>query len=501
MCVLIIHPMNSFGQVFQRPNILVIYADDLGYGDLQCYNPIQGKIPTPNIDKMASDGMRFIDAHSSSSVCSPSRYTILTGRYHWRSRLYKGIIDMWERPLITPDRMTIGNLLKNEGYQTYAIGKWHLGWDWPISPKDYHHFKGFSGFEGKTKDTPMQTVATKMNLKIWSQVFSRPINGGPTSVGFDYYFGVDVPNWPPFCFIENNHTVGIPSELLPSELITTNMVSFQGPSCKDWDIESILPTICDTTISIITKKTNTSKPFFIYLSLTSPHTPLAVPEEWKNKSGLNNQYADFVTQTDSEVGRVLNALENSGSAKNTIVIFTSDNGCGDYIGVKDLESQGHFVNGPLKGYKGMAWEGGHRIPFIVRFPGVVKPGEVCEQMIHQADIMATIADLLVTKLPDNSGEDSFSFLGLLKGDKKGARRNAVSTDANGIHAVRSDHWKLICSNKPQLYNLFKDIGETKNLVNHKPEKVKEMMSLRENIINKGRSTKGVPQENDIEGIY
>lgn len=492
---------NSAGKDSPSPNILVIYADDLGYGDVGCYNPQRGKILTPSMDRLASEGMRFTDAHSSSGVCSPSRYTLLTGRYHWRSRLQKGIVDRWEKPLITPDRMTIAGLVKQQGYQTYAIGKWHLGWNWPFNVEQSHHFNGFSGFEGKSKTIKMRATATEENREVWSQTFMKPITGGPTVLGFDYYFGTDVPNWPPFCFIENDHTVEIPSELLNSELVSTNMASFQGPSCKGWKLESILPTICDKAIAIIKREADSGKPFLMYMALTSPHTPLAVSEEWKNKSGLSNPYADFVTQTDSEIGRVLKALENNGLAENTLVIFTSDNGCGNYVGIKDLEEQGHFVSGPLRGYKGEVWEGGHRVPFIVRLPGVVKPGTVCGQLVHQADIMATLADLLDMKLPDDAGEDSFSLLQLLKGANKPVRESAISTSALGVQAIRSGCWKLICTEQPQLYDLCKDIREAEDLAAGEPQLVKKMMELRERIIKKGRSTKGSIQKNDVEVIH
>lgn len=492
--------LNYNVQAVLPPNILIIYADDLGYGDVRCYNPKHGKIPTPNIDQLASEGIRFTDAHSSSGVCSPSRYTLLTGRYHWRSKLQKGIVDMWNPPLITPDRLTIGGLAKMKGYNTYAVGKWHLGWNWPFTPELRSNFNGFSGFEGRSETITMKIKATEENRKVWAQTFAKPITGGPTEVGFDYYFGTDVPNWPPYCFIENNHTVGIPDELLDAKLVSTNMATFQGPALKEWKLENILPTICDKVISIIKKQSESNQPFLIYMPLTAPHTPLAVTDEWKNKSGLNNQYADLVTQTDNEVGLILKAIEESGLAKNTLVIFTSDNGCGNYIGVKDLQEQGHYVNGSLRGYKGDIWEGGHRIPFIVRLPGVVKPGTVCGQLVHQADIMATLADLLDIKLPGNIGEDSFSILKLMKGDNKPVRKYAISASALGVQSVRSGSWKLICTEIPQLYNLADDLSETKDLASVKPQMVKDMLGLREKLITNGRSTKGKIQKNDVEVI-
>ena len=489
------------GQHSSLPNFLIIYADDLGYGDTRCFNPDRGKIPTPNIDRLASQGMMFMDAHCSSSVSSPSRYTLLTGRYHWRSRLQKGIVNMWDPPLITPDRLTIGGLVRTKNYSTYAVGKWHLGWNWPFTADKKSHFTGFSGFEGKSETIIMKSEASDENRKVWAQVFSQPISGGPVETGFDYYFGTDVPNWPPFCFIENDHTMGIPGELLNPESITVNMASYQGPALKDWNLENILPAISNKVISIIEEQKKSGTPFLIYLPLPSPHTPLAVNERWKGKSGLNNQYADYVTETDHEVGRILKALDDNSLSENTIVIFTSDNGCGNYIGIKELEAQGHFVSGYLKGYKGEVWEGGHRIPFIVRYPGVVKAGSKCDQLIHQADIMATIADILNIDLPQNAGEDSYSILGLLKGSNRPVRKYAISTSASGIQSIRKGSWKLICTEVPQLYNLAEDIGETKNIASEFPGRVRKMLKIREKIIMKGRSTAGITQENDVEVIH
>ena len=220
-----------------KPNILVIYADDLGYGDVQCYNPKRGKIPTPNIDRLASQGMRFTDGHSSSGVCSPSRYALLTGRYHWRTRLQKGIVDVFGEPLIAPDRMTIGTLAQQHGYRTAAIGKWHLGWDWPIPEEQRKYFHG-AGMRSGDDEAP---VATGEHQAAWRDVFTKPIAGGPITRGFDMYFGTDVPNWPPYCFIENDRTLGIPTGFLPRRLLGNNQASQQGPALKDWKLEEILP--------------------------------------------------------------------------------------------------------------------------------------------------------------------------------------------------------------------------------------------------------------------
>ena len=482
-----------------RPNILIIYADDLGYGDVQCYNPERGKIPTPHIDRLASEGMRFTDAHSSSGVCSPSRYTILTGRYHWRSRLQSGIVSLWGPPVIKPERITIGSLAKQHGYETACIGKWHLGWDWNIPESESALFR-------RPKTNTVK--ATDVHRAAWRAVFSKPIEGGPTAVGFDEYFGTDVPNWPPFCFIDNDRTVGIPSQYLPERLLVKNQASVQGPALKDWTLEPILPALGDRVSEFIQRAAKTPSPFLIYMPLTSPHTPLSVNEEWRDKSGLN-LYADFVMETDAVVGRVLSALEESGADDNTLVIFTSDNGCAHYIDVNGLEAKGHYPSGPLRGYKSDAWEGGHRIPFIVRWPGKVDSGSVSHQLIHQADLLATIADIFDASLPDNAAEDSFSLLPLFEGANKPVRNLAVSASIRGIPSIRDGRWKLIFDtgsggwtkgggeHAVQLYNLAEDIGERNNLAAVQLERVAAMKRVMEGLITRGRSTPGAPQENDV----
>jgi arylsulfatase A-like enzyme len=505
-------PHLSFGAEGAKPKIVIILADDLGYGDVQCYNPQRGKIPTPNIDRLAGQGMRFTDGHSSSGVCSPSRYTLLTGRYHWRTRLQSGIVGVFGAPLIAPERMTIASLVKQHGYRTAAIGKWHLGWDWPIAQEQRHLFQAprKAAKDDEARPEGGAFTATPAHLAAWREIFAKPIAGGPTTRGFDTYFGTDVPNWPPYCFIENDRTLGIPSEFLPAVNFKGNLASLPGPALKDWKLEDILPTLGDRAMQFISDAAKKPEPFLLYLPLTAPHTPLAVVNEWKNKSGLNT-YADFVMQTDATVGRVLDALDKSGAADRTLVLFTSDNGCAPYIGAADLEKMGHFPSGPLRGYKSDAWEGGHRVPFIARWPGVVKPGTTCGQLVLQADFLATIADILGAKLPATAGEDSFSLLPLLKGEDKPVREQSVNCSAGGLPSVRSGQWKLILgpgsggwgkggdqSQPVQLYHLAEDIGETKNLAADQPERVEKMKALLEKLITDGRSTPGAAQKNDVE---
>ena len=486
------------------PNIVVIYADDLGYGDVKCYNPDRGKIPTPNIDKLARQGMRFTDAHSSSGVCSPSRYTLLTGRYHWRTRLQRGIVGLWGAPLIPKDRMTIGSLAKESGYRTACIGKWHLGWDWNI-PADKKKFFATTGYGGK-KDL----AATDAHRNAWREVFSKPIGGGPTAVGFDEYFGTDVPNWPPYCFIRNQKTVGIPSEFASPGLFRKNQASQQGPAVKGWSLEPILPALGDRVEEFIRRESKTEKPFLIYMPLTAPHTPLSVNKQWTGTSKLN-LYADFVMETDSIVGQVLDSLSDSGVADNTLVLFTSDNGCAPYIGVKELEKMGHYPSGSLRGYKSDAWEGGHRVPFIVRWPGRVKAGSECKQLVHQADLLATFAGVLGKSLAADQGEDSFDLMPLLNGSSQPVRDTAVSASSSGLPAVRLGDWKFIPrpgsggwgkggdqSQPVQLYDLANDLSESRNRAADKPDTVTKLKDTLERLIVNGRSTPGPRQRNDVK---
>ncbi len=479
----------------EPPNIVVILADDLGYGDVQCYNPQRGKIPTPHIDRLATQGMRFTDAHSSSGVCSPSRYALLTGRYHWRTRLQAGIVNTWGAPLIAPDRLTIGGLAQRHDYRTACIGKWHLGSDWPISAAQRPFFA-----EAGAKAEEV----TDAHREAWRSVFSQPIPGGPTTRGFDRYFGTDVPNWPPYCFIENDRTVGIPSAFLPKEKLLRLIASKQGPALPDWQFEPILPALADKASAFLKEAAASKERFLLYMPLTTPHTPLSVNESWRGKSGLDSDVADLIMETDAAIGQVLAALEATGTAENTLVILTSDNGFAPYAGAKELEAHGHYPSGPLRGYKADVFEGGHRIPFIVRWPTVVKAGTVCGQLVHHSDVIATLADVLGESLPATAGEDSFSLLPLLKGDDRAIREHAVSCASSGVPGFRFGDWKLILAADPQskapvqLYNLANDLGESTNLAEAQPERVTQMKTLFETIIRNGRSTPGQAQKNDLE---
>jgi len=496
-----------------RPNIVYFFVDDMGYGDASCLNP-GGKIPTPNIDRLARAGMAFTDAHSSSAVCSPSRYSVLTGRYNWRSTLQKGIVGVYGAPLITEGRLTVPGFLKRHGYHTACIGKWHLGQGWDFEA-DQATFYPKANHGRTCNELGADWEAAPEQCARWQTAFSSPTTGGPTRRGFDYYFGVDVPNWPPYCFIENDRTVGIPSEFLPERLLGDNLASWRGPAMPYWHFEQLLPTWAKKADAYIRERAAAGEPFFLYLPMTSPHTPLSVNKPWIGKSGLNNLYADLVMETDDVFGRVLASLEKHTVADNTLVIFASDNGCAHYIGVKEMEAQGHFPSGPCRGYKSDAWDGGHRIPCLARWPGVIRPGSRCDQLVCLSDLMATCAEIVGDTLPDSAGEDSVSMLPLFKEPAAPTRDHVVHHSISGKFAIRDRRWKLVLCpgsggwTRPdreaaadglplvQLYDMQADPGEKQNLHAAHPAKVREMLALLKQLVADGRSTPGATQKNDV----
>jgi arylsulfatase A-like enzyme len=473
------------------PNIVIILADDLGFGDVHCLNPTRGRLATPNIDRFATEGMTFSDAHSGSAVCSPTRYGILTGRYAWRSRLQRGVLMPYDPPLISPSRLTLPAMLKARGYATACIGKWHLGWNWQREGGEIR--------------------------------FDRPITGGPTALGFDSYFGTDVPNYPPYCFIANERTMGIPSMPKPKSMYGTDGIMLPG-----WRLDAILPALVERACGFVRRSAEAKQPFFLYLPLTSPHTPLAVAESWRGKSGLG-LYGDWVMQTDAAAGEVLKAIEQSGVRERTLVIFTSDNGCAPYIGVdyeaentrmgrvKELEAKGHFPSAGFRGYKSDIWEGGHRVPFMARWPGVVKPGSHSDRTMCLTDIMATCAEVVGARVPADAAEDSVSFLPALDGSGGKLTRDAVVHHSiGGQFAIRQGRWKLaLCSGSggwtepteataakqglppAQLYDMHTDPGERTNLSAQHPDVVEKLTRLVESYVTAGRSTPGPPQQNEV----
>jgi arylsulfatase A len=489
------------GEKEKCPNIILILADDLGYGDPGYLNP-DSKIPTPNLDDLAKEGISFTDAHAPASVCTPTRYGILTGRYPWRSRMKQGVLWTWSNPLIEEDRLTIGKMLQMQGYTTACIGKWHLGWNWP------------------TYDSlPPVLMDKTTNVN-----FNRTIENGPVTRGFNYYFGVDIPSLPPHCFIENDRVVASPDEWYEGP------GGAPGPMISGWKFENLLPTLTKKAIEYIEDKaTNDPKhPFFLFFSLSSPHTPIAPADEFIGKSKAG-RYGDFVFQTDYSIGKVLRTLDRLNIADNTLVIFTSDNGAVPFDGTNyvgefgSIYKYGHNPNGDLRGVKSDAWEGGHREPFIARWPGHIPAGKVSGELLSLTDLMATFAALTGFKLPDSTAEDSYNMLDIFLGSGSSISREAIITQSgNGILSIQQGDWKLITSSgsggswsEPrgeltcgklsddlihwsniQLYNLSGDLQEKGNLADRYPEKVNELIIKLAQDINNGRSTPGPVLKND-----
>jgi len=466
----------------RKPNIVFILADDMGYGDLACQNP-DSKVPTPNLDRLAKQGIRFTDAHSPSAVCTPTRYGVLTGRYCWRTRLKRGVFRPWDPPLIDEDRPTVGSFLKQHGYHTACIGKWHLGWDWPS--KDDKPVKPGWGEPG------------------WNADFTGPIANGPTTRGFDYYFGTDVPNFPPYCFIENDRTIGVPTVKKPDSMFGSPGLMIEG-----WDLTQMLPGLQKKAVEYINERAGAGAPFFLYFPLTAPHTPIAPAEAYRRKSQAG-AYGDFVHQVDAVVGSVLDALKRNGLAENTLVIFTSDNGSPGRDGtnmsgaVNSVRRFGHNPSYVYRGIKADVWDGGHRVPFIARWPGKIPPRAVSTEPICHVDLMATCSAILGAKLPDDAGEDSYNILPALLGAEfdKATRAAVVHHSGNGMFAIRQGKWKLILgrgsggwsgkgkkTDPPvQLYNMRGDKSEKKNLCAEHPEVVERLTKLLAKYKKEGRS--------------
>lgn len=461
-----------------RPNIVIILADDLGYGDPQCYNS-DSKIPTPNMDRLAEEGMRFTDAHTPSSVCTPTRYGLLTGRYCWRTRLKSGVLNGYSRALIEADRSTIGELCKQYGYRTAAIGKWHLG---------------FQEFAGRNERVD----------------YDLPLRPGPVTQGFDYFFGIPASlDMPPYVFVKNDR----PIEPL-FYTIGASKHRRQGGG-GFWRAGAIggtfrhidcLPRLTREARRFIDDHVSRhpDQPFLLYFALTAPHTPWLPTEEFRGRSGAG-YYGDFVVQVDWTVGQILAELDRHGIAENTLLIFTSDNGA--HWLPRDIQQFGHRANGPWRGQKADIHEGGHRVPFIVRWPAKVAPGTTSDQLLCLTDVYATLAELFGKPLADNEAEDSYSFLSVLTGSSAGKqlRTAIVSHSGRGMFAIREGHWKLILGlgsggftppafrqprpGEPpgQLYNLADDPAETKNVYAEHPEIVERLTKLLDTYKASGRS--------------
>ena len=487
-----------------KPNVIFILADDWGLGDVKTYGGDRCKIETPHMDRLAGKGMKFTDAHSSSAVCTPTRYSVLTGRYNWRSKKKAGVLNGFSPHLIKPGRETVASMLQNNGYHTCMIGKWHLGMNFPTT-------------NGK--------AASKDNTDWKGQ-----IKNGPNAVGFDYYYGISASlDMPPYIWIENDRFVG--------ECTTTKAFlrpHRPGPAHEDFEAVDVLPVLTEKAVSYIKERAQADKPFFLYMPLASPHTPIVPSKPFQGKSPVGS-YGDFVMETDWSIGEVVKAVEEAGIANNTLIIVTADNGCSnmarDGFKKKDQlifrtggnapdEAGKHYASDIYRGHKADIYEGGHRVPFIARWDGQVKAGSVSDDTVCLVDLFATCADIAGAEVADTAAEDSVSIVPVLNGTAQEPIREAVVHHSiNGSFAIRKGKWKLaFCPGsggwthprpgKPaelkklaahelvQLFDMQADPAETKNLSAQHPDKVKELTQLAEKTINDGRSTPGAKQKND-----
>ncbi len=481
-----------------KPNIVVIYTDDQGYGDMSALNP-DSKFQTPNLDRLAHEGLTFTDGHCADTVCTPSRYALLTGRYTWRTSLKRGVLHAEGDCLIAQDRMTVASLLKEHGYQTAMFGKWHLQMEFPGTP----------------------------GHRDWSQ----PITDGPNEHGFDEFFGIPASmNYGVLTFIENTRVTEAPSLWTHKKQVQEHntfrfMPPYDARQQSPGDIEIAPSFRDDLCLQVCTEKTvdyiarhvesaKAGRPFFIYLALNSPHLPHCAAPEFVGTSQVD-AYGDFMLETDHRVGQVLAALDEQGLAHDTLVFFSSDNGPENGYDERRAEYQ-HSSNGELRGGKRDIYEGGHRVPFVMRWPAVIKAGRTCDEAVCQVDLLATCADIVGATLPLSAGEDSYSLLSVLQSDDyaRPLRGPLIHHSSAGYFAIRDGQWKLNLfrgsggSLKPafieprpgeppfELYDMKNDWRETTNLCDQHPDVVERLKSQATRIVREGRSTPGTAQQND-----
>ncbi len=464
------------------PNIVYILADDLGYGDVSAYNQ-DSKISTPNIDKLAGEGMRFTDAHSPSSVCTPTRYGIMTGRYCWRSKLPRGVLNGYGQSLIEHKETTVAELLKRNGYTTGVVGKWHLGLDWVVKASCKDSLKIYG-------DVPILK-----NMKSDWIDFNKPPKKGPLTHGFDYSYILPASlDMEPYCYLENDVLVSLPDQYTPgndldAESWATGAFWRAGRISKDFDFYEVLPTFIDKAKKFVNAHAMDDEPFFLYLPLAAPHTPWVPKNNYQGKSKAG-QYGDFVQMVDAAVGDFLNTLENAGISENTMVVFASDNG--PFWKPEFIEKFDHRAAHIYRGMKADIWDGGHRIPFIVKWPGKVRANSQSNQLTTLTNLIATASVVVGDQLKEGEGMDSQSILPVLLGGASDNSNYVVHHSSRGMFAIRTGNWKLIEGlgsggfSKPssifpkegdpegQMYNLKDDPGEKTNLFIDRPEKVKEL---------------------------
>lgn len=480
----------------KKPHIIFIMADDMGWGDVSAYNP-ESRIQTPNIDRLASQGLRFTDAHSPSAVCTPTRYGVLTGRYCWRTWLSRGVVGGYTPPLIEPTRPTVATFLKSHGYTTGCFGKWHLGLGWTRS----------NGFTPTWEDTE------KMRGGSWQDGdpekglnvdFTKPVQGGPTDLGFDTAFFTAACSTidGPFTYIRDDRVTALPDRMIDVESYPPGDYRPRpGWVAPGFELENVDVEFTREAISFMEESVteDPDRPILLYLALSSPHAPWLPPDMVKGATSEGPR-GDLVYLADWCLGEVMNALERLGIAGDTLLFMTSDNG-------PRHGTEGHDAAGSWRGHKSHIWEGGHRIPFIARWPGMIEPGTVSDELICLTDLMATCAGIVGADLPEEAGPDSYDLSSVLLG-RRGAgpvREALVSHSENGTFAIRQGRWKLILDNKTsggwvrpsgrrpepgtpgQLYNLESDPGEQNDLWEARPDVVERLTGLLERYRSEGRS--------------
>lgn len=501
------------------PNVILMFIDDLGYGDLSCFNE-NSKIQTPHIDSLCTHGVQLTDCHSTSALCTPSRYGLLTGRYNWRSRLKQSVLPGGSDPLIETGRSTLGTLFKKHGYYTTAVGKWHLGLGWERKAIDGSEY----GIEEEVKEKLKIPGAEGFLLDGMGIDFTKPLKVSPNDYGFDYFFGTAASlDQPPYTYIENRMAQAVPDHVtgvfpLDRTGATQQQLWQRGPAAPGYDFEKVIPDMHKKALEIIDIHAGKEQPFFLYYPTHAVHGPLLPPDEFKGRSGLN-AYGDMVLYLDHLVGTIQDKLKEKGIEDDTIFIFASDNGCSGVADYPYLTAHGHNPSYVFRGKKTDIYEGGHRIPAIISWPDRYSEAKRCDQMTCLCDLYATFAQMLGEELSEGEGEDSFSLVTAFEDNQK-VRDSVVHSSGNGSFSIRTQDWKLeLCRDagsgmdqsvpEPttteevpyQLYKLDEDISEKHNVAEAYPLICLELMEKLMAIVENGRSTPGIPQKNADEDSW
>lgn len=476
----------------KQPNIIYILADDMGIGDVKAYG-FDSKIKTPNLDRLANEGMMLTNMHTNSAVCTPTRYGILTGRYAWRTPMKFGVLHAHQKPIIEPERPTIARFLQQQGYNTAIVGKWHLGLDWKL-----------------TDDQPPHQYGENVDIE-------KPFGNGPLVNGFDYFYGIGASlDMSPYAYVENDKVLYTNIRRMATRKETRQaglVMSRPGWIDEEFEADQVLTNLTSKSIEWIEQQQTQTpeKPFFLYFPLTAPHNPVIPKKEFKGKSGLSD-HGDFVMEIDHHIGRLLTYLDDKGLAENTLIVFTADNGVAPVSSIERNQAQGHFSSGPYRGIKGMIYEGGHRVPFLVRWPNAIKAGLVSDYHGSTVDLYATLSDITGIPLTSEEAPDSISFLPTLKGEHiDDTSRGVVYHSDIGKFAIRQGKWKLLLHDKggstwranPKdkhipmtdpadiyLFDMETDPYERVNLQAKHPEKVKALGALLASYITQGATREG-----------